>query len=89
MRPNQVTNPEVSGSAEQHPGTEELTLVEQQQQEIEIGELLRMRLQQTHPPYVQKMRSESEAAKELYSHWHGRPQAWARGGTSPSGYIVK
>jgi len=66
--PNE-SNPEVSASAGEHPGTVKLTLAEQQQHDIEIGELVRMRLQETHPPSIEEMRPKSEAAKELFSQW--------------------
>jgi len=62
-------NQEVSGSAGEHHDAVEMTLAEQQQKDIEIGPLVRMRLQQTHPPSIQEMRPESEAAKELFSQW--------------------
>jgi len=56
-----------SGSAGEHPGAVELTLAEQQQQDPEIGSLIRMRLQQTHAPSIEEMHPESAAAKELLS----------------------
>jgi len=58
---------EVPGSAGEHPDAVELTLADQQQQDPEFGSLVRMRLQQTHPPANEEMQSESAAAKELLS----------------------
>ena len=60
---------EVPGSAGEHPDTVELTLADQQQQDPEFGSLVRMRLQQTHPPANDEMQAELAAAKELFSQW--------------------
>ena len=56
-------NEEVSGSAREHPDTVELPLADQQQQDPEFGSLVRMCLQQTHPPANEEMQAESAAAK--------------------------
>ena len=45
----------------------QLTLAKQQMRDPEIGSLVKMRLQQTHPPAIEKMHAESAAAKELRS----------------------
>ena len=45
------------------------TLAVQQQQDAEIGWLLRLRLSQAQPPVIQDPASQSEAAKELVAQW--------------------
>ena len=58
---------QVSGSAGEHPDATELTLAEQQMRDPEISSLVKMRLQQTHPPAMEEMHAESTAANKLHS----------------------
>ena len=46
------------------------TLAAQQQQDAEIGWLVRLRLSQAQPPSFQDLASQSEAAKELAAQWN-------------------
>ena len=63
----------VFGSAGKHSHDSDptgSTLAEQQQQDVDIGYLVRLRLTQTQPPLIQELASQSEAAKELAAQWN-------------------
>ena len=83
-----LARPDVPHSAGEHPpsaDSDQTSLAMQQQNDAEIGYLVRMRLSQTHPPAVQELASQSESAKELFAQWdqlevHNRLvyRRWAR-----------
>jgi len=69
----QLAQQSVSHSAGEHPpssDSDQTDLAIQQQNDAEIGYLVRLRLSQTHPPAVQDLASQSESAKELSAQWN-------------------
>jgi len=72
--PNEVQLPQRSDShsaGEQPPDadSDQTALATQQQNDAEIGYLVRLWLAQTHPPAVQDLASQFESAKELFAQW--------------------
>ena len=68
----QAAQPDVSQSAGEHPpdaDSGQTALATQQQNDAEIGYLVRLWLAQTHPPAVQDLASQFESAKELFAQW--------------------
>jgi len=51
------------------PIDSDVSLEERQQQDAEIGPIVRMRLQQEQPPSFEELLAESEAAKVLHAQW--------------------
>jgi len=68
-----LAQPDGSHSAGEHPqstDSDQTDLATQQQNDAEIGYLVRLRLSQTHPPAAQDLASQSESAKELFTQWN-------------------
>jgi len=59
-----------NSARERPPCSDQTDLATQQQNDAEIGYLVRLRLSQTHPPAVQDLASQSESAKELFAQWN-------------------
>jgi len=68
-----LAQPDGSHSAAELPSStdsDQTDLATQQQNDAEIGYLVRLHLSQTYPPAIQDLASQSESAKVLFAQWN-------------------